>query len=184
MATVSLAGLTPDTAEAVRLLLAYAESRGIRASVVSAKRSCAYQDSLYAQGRTAPGPIVTNAKGCNSWHVLGRAVDLTIQGGSSADYATLADYWKGLGGGWGGDFKGPSAALKDIGHYEYHPGLKYAAEVCGEGCQINEAANAPKFWPEDKGTVSSDGSSGSGWLLFGLAAVAIGAGVYFGRNGK
>jgi|ERR1017187_10859184 hypothetical protein len=36
----------------------------------------AQQDALYAQGRTTPGPIVTNATGYQSAHVYGYAADL------------------------------------------------------------------------------------------------------------
>jgi peptidoglycan LD-endopeptidase CwlK len=39
-------------------------------------RSVAQQNALYEQGRTTPGPIVTNAKGTESWHTLGCAVDV------------------------------------------------------------------------------------------------------------
>lgn len=44
--------------------------------VVQGFRSWADQDALYAQGRTAAGPIVTNAKGGQSAHCFGYAVDL------------------------------------------------------------------------------------------------------------
>ncbi len=184
MATAVPAGLTPDTAEAVRLLLAHAERRGIHLVITSGKRSCAEQDALYAKGRTAPGPRVTDAKGCGSWHVLGRAVDVLVKSGP-ADYAGLADYWKALGGAWGGDFKGQSASLHDVGHFEYHPGLKYASEVCGDGCAINQQANAPKFWPEDPGDDAGSGGEsnpGTGWFLLGLGALAVGIGLWAGRS--
>ncbi len=36
------------------------------------------QDALYAQGRTAPGGIVTNAKGGYSWHNYGLAADYVL----------------------------------------------------------------------------------------------------------
>ena len=39
-------------------------------------RSIAEQNALYAQGRTSPGKIVTNAKGGSSFHNYGLAVDL------------------------------------------------------------------------------------------------------------
>lgn len=38
------------------------------------------QDALYAQGRTAPGKIVTNARGGDSWHCFGLAVDYVLDG--------------------------------------------------------------------------------------------------------
>lgn len=45
-------------------------------SVAFGFRSGAVQDALYAQGRTTPGPIVTNAKGGQSAHNYGLAIDV------------------------------------------------------------------------------------------------------------
>lgn len=41
-------------------------------------RSIAEQEALYAQGRTKPGKIVTNARGGNSYHNYGLAVDFVL----------------------------------------------------------------------------------------------------------
>jgi len=38
------------------------------------------QDELYAQGRTKPGKIVTNARGGDSWHCYGLAADYVLDG--------------------------------------------------------------------------------------------------------
>lgn len=184
MATAVPAGLTSDTAEAVRLLLAYAVEQGITLAITSGKRSCAYQDQLYAQGRTAPGSIVTYARGCNSWHVVGRAVDVLIKAGPK-DYAGLAAYWKSLGGAWGGDFKGAAGSLGDVGHFEYHPGLRYASEVCVDPahCGIDEAANAPRQWPSATVAAGDDGKDTSaGWWIAGIAAVAAVAAYVAGKR--
>lgn len=98
---------------------------GVR--IRSGRRTCEEQDTIYAQGRSYPGPIVTNARGCKSWHVTGRAVDLdpfdpqtgqTLPGYSD-HYRVLGAIWKKLGGQWGGDFSG----LYDPGHFEWHPGI-------------------------------------------------------------
>ena len=43
--------------------------------IVSGYRSSAEQNALYAQGRTTAGPIVTNAKGGQSAHNVGMAID-------------------------------------------------------------------------------------------------------------
>nr|WP_295770097.1 M15 family metallopeptidase [Rhodoferax sp.] len=42
-------------------------------------RSCAEQDALYAQGRTAPGNKVTNAKSGDSNHNFGIAFDIGVR---------------------------------------------------------------------------------------------------------
>ena len=44
----------------------------------SVLRTHAQQDALYAQGRTAPGPVVTWVKGGGSYHNYGMAVDIVI----------------------------------------------------------------------------------------------------------
>lgn len=41
-------------------------------------RTFAEQDGLYAQGRTKPGSIVTYAKGGQSWHCYGLAIDVVL----------------------------------------------------------------------------------------------------------
>ena len=111
--------LTPDTAEAVQRLLDHAASLGMTTRIRSAYRTCAEQAEQYALGRTVPGTeITTHARGCQSWHVSGRAVDIDITSGPK-DYAALGDFWKSLGGKWGGDFPG----FPDTGHYEWHPGM-------------------------------------------------------------
>lgn len=85
-------------------------------------RSKAEQDKLYAQGRTAPGAIVTNAKGGTSMHNFGLAIDfaLVTPDGKKAVWDTKSDFdkdgvadWmevveeaKKLGFTWGGDWKG------------------------------------------------------------------------------
>jgi hypothetical protein len=174
--------LTPDTAEAVRMLVAYAAGQGITLVPSSGKRSCAEQDALYAKG-----PTVTKARGCNSWHVLGRAVDAYIHGGPAGreQYAMLAAYWKSIGGKWGGDF-GASGPKDDLGHFEYHPGLLYAGQVCLDAgaCVIDHARNAPQVYPEHPApeVEESDSSGGGmGWLVL-AGALAVGIGIYAGRS--
>lgn len=58
--------------------------------VVEGRRSQARQDALYAQGRTAPGPVVTWTR--DSAHRDGAAVDVMINGGydDAAAFRTLA----------------------------------------------------------------------------------------------
>ena len=47
-----------------------------RLAVTSTLRDLAYQSHLFAQGRTAPGKIVTNARAGYSWHNFGLAFDV------------------------------------------------------------------------------------------------------------
>lgn len=118
--------LTPDTQIALSQLLSFAEMFGYQPQVRSALRTCAQQNAIYAQGRTKPGPIVSGARGCMSWHVLGRAADLNLgEGTTREDYEFLGEEWERMGGVWGGRFSN----IDDPGHYEWHPGVTIE-EVC------------------------------------------------------
>lgn len=50
----------------------------IQVRIVQGLRTIAEQDALYAKGRTAPGPKVTNAKGGSSYHNYGLAIDFAL----------------------------------------------------------------------------------------------------------
>jgi len=117
--------LHPDTVRFVLEVARRAKAEGIGIKLLSGRRSCAQQNALYAQGRTAPGPVVTGARGCSSWHVQGRAVDFLPSPATEAAYARVGAIAKELGGVWGGQFSN----LRDLGHIEYHPGMKIS-DVC------------------------------------------------------
>ena len=69
--------LEPDFAGKIRAFkLLLLEQTGWEWVVVQGRRTIAEQNSLYAQGRTAPGNIVTNAQGGSSAHNFGLAVDM------------------------------------------------------------------------------------------------------------
>lgn len=58
-------------------------------------RSAKRQDELYAQGRSKPGKIVTNAKAWESAHNFGLGVDVVlILDGKEASWDTVCDYDK------------------------------------------------------------------------------------------
>lgn len=87
------------------------------------------QDNLYAIGRTKPGAKVTNAKGGQSVHNFGFAVDicLIIDGKTASwdtvkdwDNDTIADWYECVkifakyGWDWGGNWK----KFKDLPHFD------------------------------------------------------------------
>lgn len=51
---------------------------GAKIRVVQGLRTIEYQNKLYAQGRTTPGPVVTKAKGGQSYHNYGLAFDFAL----------------------------------------------------------------------------------------------------------
>lgn len=66
----------PPLRDKISSLFTIMESSGIELRVVQALRSWPQQDALFAQGRTAPGAIVTNVRGGYSYHNFGLAVDI------------------------------------------------------------------------------------------------------------
>lgn len=68
MASRDLKHLHPLLRPKCEAFLAEAERRGTGVLITCTYRSNAEQDALYAQGRTAPGRIVTRARGGQSAH--------------------------------------------------------------------------------------------------------------------
>lgn len=141
--------LTADTRSRIEGLIAQAATEGMSVAVTSARRTCDEQNTLYAQGRTTAGKIVTNARGCMSWHVLGRAADVAITSGPQ-DFTRLGAIGKSFGLGWGGDFTGASAALHDVGHFEWKNGETIEShcpnpDVCTDAMTI-DTTSTPLAW--------------------------------------
>ncbi len=78
----NLATLAPAAQAAARAFLAVAvpamAAQGVTLKIICGNRTHAEQNALYAQGRTKPGPIVTNARGGESRHNSGRAWDIGL----------------------------------------------------------------------------------------------------------
>lgn len=106
------------------------KEEGLDYRVICGTRSWEAQEALYAKGRTAPGPKVTNARPGSSMHNFGLAIDCGVfRGKSYLDDGTpeeqrLADQMHKLCGAlapkhnlrWGGSFK----SIYDAPHYEYN----------------------------------------------------------------
>ena len=85
----SVAALDPALQERLgRVMARMREETGHEVQVGETYRSQSRQNSLYAQGRSAPGPIVTWTQ--SSKHTTGRAVDLVVDGGSAGSDAYAA----------------------------------------------------------------------------------------------
>jgi peptidoglycan L-alanyl-D-glutamate endopeptidase CwlK len=123
----ALADLHPHVAELCHAHIAACAADHIQIIVTFTLRSMATQGALYAQGRTAPGKIVTNAKPGESFHNYGLAYDvvpLDAHGHDDFDDVSTAAVlrWieigklgKALGLRWGGDFH----SIKDRPHFEW-----------------------------------------------------------------
>ena len=100
--------MQPKAAQLALELIKKAKQKGIDAKVLSGFRSIEEQEALYAQGRTAPGRIVTNAR--RSVHDTGLAFDLGVfkdgqYVAEGPDYKILGQLGTELGLIWGGDYK-------------------------------------------------------------------------------
>jgi|SRR5688572_2080641 len=110
--------------------------------IVQGLRTIKEQNDLYAQGRTKPGNIVTNAKGGSSFHNYGLAIDFAIltdkDGNGSfedlswdikrdndkdgvADWLEVVRVFEAAGWEWGGKW----SSIKDYPHLQKTFGLTW-----------------------------------------------------------
>jgi len=87
-------------------------AQGTVVEVVQGLRTFAEQDALYAKGRTTPGAIVTQARGGESNHNFGLAVDLCPFTSDKPDWNAPMAVWAAIGASaaaqgleWGGQWK-------------------------------------------------------------------------------
>jgi len=129
--------LHPIVKERSNQLIQQAAEKGIVILITDDFRSAEDQDRLYEQGRTAEGNIVTHARGGESFHNFGLAIDFAIktpsenviwdmqydgnQNGNS-DWDEVVEMAKALGFEWGGDW----AQFKDYPHLQMNFGLTLA----------------------------------------------------------
>ena len=124
-----LQGVHPVVAAKVRQLIEEAYREGINVIITQGLRTVEEQNALYAQGRTKPGKIVTNAKGGYSYHNFGLAFDFALMNPDGSISWEVNDKWKrvaqigkSLDLEWGGDWKD----FKDYPHFQYTFGLSLA----------------------------------------------------------
>ena len=125
----SLDDLIPPAKARVQAFLDAAKKQGIDLLVTSTYRDNASQDALYAQGRTKPGKIVTNAKAGQSWHNYKCAVDVVPIVAGKPRWDVKDEVWQQVGAlgkaaglEWAGDWK----RFKEYPHFQYTGGLTLA----------------------------------------------------------
>jgi peptidoglycan L-alanyl-D-glutamate endopeptidase CwlK len=122
----NLATLAQPVRDMARSLLYHARvDLHLDVQVIQGTRTYAEQNALYAQGRTAPGPIVTNASGGYSFHNFGVAFDVGIFRGRSyveggSGYTSVGHLGERTGLEWGGRWR----SFQDTPHFQY-PGLNF-----------------------------------------------------------
>lgn len=113
-------GVSPELLEKVDKVLAAMSALGHPMRICQGVRTVAQQQALYAQGRTLPGKIVTNADGVVklSNHQGGRAVDCCFTTGDAfgehQPWSAYGECGKSVGLKWGGNF----LSIRDLPHLE------------------------------------------------------------------
>jgi len=131
----NLDDLLPAVKERVQKFLNAAKYAGIDLLVTSTYRDNESQNALYAQGRTAPGKIVTNAKAGQSFHNYCCAVDIVPLVNGKPVWDTSYQVWqtvgklgKDAGLEWAGDW----VTFKEFPHFQYTGGLNLAQLQSGK----------------------------------------------------
>lgn len=127
--SAKLKGLISADKAAAEVLIEFAYAHGVPIVITQGLRTIAQQDGLYAQGRTKPGQIVTNARGGYSYHNHGAAIDFALllpdgvvswdtkrdgDGDGVADWDEVVSDAKRLGWEWGGDW----TSFTDLPHLQ------------------------------------------------------------------
>ena len=118
----NIATLLPEVRPMARALVQKAAAIGIRIKIISGFRTYEEQAALYAQGRTAPGAIVTNARPGYSNHNFGIAFDIGVFEGSS--YLTESPKYNAVGAlgiDIGLDWGGAWTSIVDAPHFQLRP---------------------------------------------------------------
>ena len=105
----------PKLIDLSKKLVSACRGQGLIIGIGESFRTKEEQDALYAKGRTAPGNIVTNAKGSSysSHHQWGTAFDIYRNDGKGVYtdgdgfFKKVGKIGKSIGLEWGGDWKSP-----------------------------------------------------------------------------
>jgi len=120
-----LEDLHPKVAKLCDQFIKKCKSQNIDILITSTYRDHASQNALYAQGRTAPGKKVTNAKAGQSFHNWKCAFDFCplVNGkpnwNDTALYTKCGEIAESVGLEWAGRWK----TFKELAHCQYAGGL-------------------------------------------------------------
>ena len=134
--------LHPHVQTLCRAFLEKCSDEGIDILITSTYRDHESQAALYAQGRTAPGKKVTNAKPGQSWHNWKVAFDVvplrngkavwSTAGEDGKLWARVGEIGKSVGLEWAGDWK----TFKEYAHFQYTGGLSLADFTAGKSLPV------------------------------------------------
>lgn len=125
--------LPPAKAKAEAFVKACA-AQGIDVLITSTYRDAESQNALYAQGRTAPGARVTNAKAGQSWHNWRCAFDFVPIVNGKAQWADLATFSRcgKIAEEVGLEWAGRWVSFKEFAHCQFTNGLTLADFQAGK----------------------------------------------------
>jgi len=138
----NLNDLNQHVAELASQFIEKCKAQGIDVIITSTYRDNESQNALYAQGRTAPGAIVTNAKAGQSYHNYRLAFDFCpIVNGKAAwnDTATFqrcGEIGESIGLEWAGRWK----SFKELAHLQATGGLRLVDLQAGKLPTFTETA--------------------------------------------
>ena len=135
-----LEDLLPEVQPLERTFVAECANQGIPVLIIQTFRTVQEQNELYAQGRTKPGKIVTNAKGGYSWHNFKRAFDaVPIDSKGQPSWNAPQSIWQKMGQiakdcglEWGGSWSG----FLDLDHFQFTGGKTLAEERSAWGIVV------------------------------------------------
>ncbi|TXH46593.1 MAG: peptidase M15 [Desulfurellales bacterium] len=130
----SINDLHPRVAALAVQFISKCKAAGIDVLITSTYRDAESQAALYAQGRTAPGKKVTNAKPGQSFHNWRVAFDFVpllngkAQWNDVRSFTRCGEIAESLGLEWAGRWK----SFKELAHCQYTGGLSLADFQAGK----------------------------------------------------
>lgn len=131
--------LNPVVAEMARRFEAECKAEGIDFIFTSTYRDNESQSALYAQGRTTPGKIVTNAKAGQSFHNFRVAFDVVPLRNGKPVWGTTGEdlkLWQRMGAigkrcglEWAGEWR----TFREFPHFQFTNGRTLAEFQAGKG---------------------------------------------------
>lgn len=127
-----IALLREDVRVNCEAFLALCRQEGLNVLVTQTVRDDEYQAALYAQGRTAPGEIVTNGKTVTFHRGLAFDICKNVKGheyDDAAFFARCGALGKAVGFSWGGDWK----SFPDRPHFQWDDNGKHTSAMIRAG---------------------------------------------------
>lgn len=130
----SLSDLNPKVAAMCTEFINKCKDQNIDVIITSTYRDAESQNALYAQGRTAPGKIVTNAKGGQSFHNWHVAFDFCpiVNGKAIWNDVDLYEKCGKIAESIGLEWAGRWVKFRELAHCQYTYGLTLADFQAGK----------------------------------------------------